>query len=188
MASSKTNFSKIAENLISFGLADQSDALSKNKPLDYSERRVKRTSQLEAIISQIGWPTIALVGKEASWAAWLIAQHSDHSPSLQKKCLELVHSAYQQNQINPLNFAYLTDRVAVNLNQPQIFGTQWSDETTPHPIADQDNLDLRRLSVGLTPFEFSLAIRQKSKTWDEVETESPLSPQFDLGRFHCSRL
>lgn len=52
--------------------------------------------------------------------------------------------------------AYLTDRVAMNEGRPQIYGTQISDvkdgEGVPWPIADPQQLDARRASVGLPPF------------------------------------
>ena len=41
---------------------------------------------LDAIIDEIGYPTIDLVGEKASDATWLIIQHSIGNPAFMRKC------------------------------------------------------------------------------------------------------
>jgi len=53
----------------------------------------ENTKILKQIILEYGWPTISMAGKEASNAAWVIAQHADHDISFQKLCLSLLKQA-----------------------------------------------------------------------------------------------
>ncbi len=65
----------------------------------------KLMQQLEAIITKHGWPTISLVGKDASFYAFLVLQHAD--PSYQKKYLPLLKEAAAKNDANKSNIATL---------------------------------------------------------------------------------
>jgi hypothetical protein len=85
---SKERLQNIAQELIAMGLDDQNMRIEvfekKNKEAWNSELDRKNAQRLKEIIKGIGWPTISKVGVEASWAAWLIAQHADHNPRFQK--------------------------------------------------------------------------------------------------------
>lgn len=117
-------------------------------PKDYA-----RTARLKEIVMEHGWPTTDLVGEEASSAAWLVAQHADFDVAFQQQALGLLRSAVEQGQADPTELAYLTDRVAVNLDEPQTYGTQIrcrSGEPSPAtPIIDEPRVDDLRESVGL---------------------------------------
>jgi hypothetical protein len=85
---------KISQELIKMGLRDQKMRIESQNPSENvkfnPEVDKANTSRLKTIIDKIGWPTISKVGEEASYAAWLIAQHADHDVSFQKKCLKLM--------------------------------------------------------------------------------------------------
>ncbi len=120
-----------------------------------SEIDKDNTEYLRKLVEQEGWPSISLVGEEASQAAWLIAQHADHDPEFQSRCLEFM-KALPDNEVNPANLAYLEDRVRVSKGYPQLYGTQFyegGDFFGPRPIEDIDELDNRRRAVGLKPFK-----------------------------------
>lgn len=116
---------------------------------------------LDSILSVISWPTIDLVGREASNAAWLIAQHSDEDVGFQIKCYSLIREAFLENKINRENFAYITDRILINLNFPQLYGTQFSIITLNDgkkdiefkPISNIDFVDFRRRFMGMPPIK-----------------------------------
>jgi hypothetical protein len=115
----------------------------------------KHTARLREIVEAIGWPTIPLVGKKASSAAWLIAQHADKDIAFQQHSLVLMRKA-PLHSIDLTELAYLEDRVLVNEGKPQLYGTQFyvHDGTfQPRPISDREHLDQRRKSVGLKVFE-----------------------------------
>ena len=114
----------------------------------------KLIAELEAIIHRYGWPTISLVGKQANNAAFLILQHAD--TNLQKKYFLLLKEAAGKREANPADAAMMEDRILMADGKKQIYGTQLTinDQTkkwTVHPIEDEQNVDVRRASVGLPP-------------------------------------
>lgn len=115
----------------------------------------ENTEFLERIIEEKGWPTISMVGEDASQAAWLLIQHADHKPELQARCLELLKSL-PADEIRQANVAYLEDRVRVSQDRPQLYGTQFKridGNLEPYSIEDIDTLDERRALMGLETFE-----------------------------------
>ncbi len=122
----------------------------------------KHQARLKEIIVKYGWPGLNMVGKDASQSAWLIAQHADMDPALQKKCLELMKAA-PKGEVDPSNVAYLTDRVLIGEKKKQLYGTQLVGKNgvlEPQPIEDEANVDKRRAEVGLPPLADYLKIAQ----------------------------
>lgn len=115
----------------------------------------QNTEYLEKIVEEYGWPTISMVGNEASQAAWLLVQHADHKPEFQAKCLELLKTL-PKTEVRPANIAYLEDRVRVAQGKPQLYGTQFykaGDKVAPRLIEDESRLEERRAEMGLETFE-----------------------------------
>jgi hypothetical protein len=112
-----------------------------NEPLFH-----QHAERLKDILAKHGWPGFSLVGEKASFAAWIIAQHSDHDLDFQVECLGMLHAAVCYREAKPRNLAYLIDRVLKNSGQPQIFGTQYH-----HPILDEAHVDERRALYGMEP-------------------------------------
>ena len=117
----------------------------------------KNTHLLKEIIDQFGWPTIPMVGKKASFFAWLIAQHADHDIQFQKKVLKLLKGLYMENNIvDPKNVAFLTDRILVTEGKKQIFGTQFytngRGNLVPRPIKNKKEMIILRKKYNLPPF------------------------------------
>jgi hypothetical protein len=50
----------------------------------------ENAERLDALVKQYGWPGISSVGLDGSRAAWLVAQHSICTPSLQRKFCNLL--------------------------------------------------------------------------------------------------
>lgn len=126
-------------------LVDAQDAIDK-----------KLLQQLESIIAQHGWPTISLVGKEASGVAFLIIQHADLE--YQKKYLPLLKEAADKNEARKLEVAMLEDRILMREGKKQIYGSQLRSNPDTgklelYPIEDEENVDKRRASVGLMPMK-----------------------------------
>ena len=118
------------------------------------EADAQNTMWLDEIIGQYGWLNYSLVGEDAAQAAFLIIQHS---PSLQfqKKCLQLLKQAVNQNEADKISLAYLTDRIRTSDGKPQIYGTQGQTNPdgsiAPFPIEDEEHVDERRQAIGLEP-------------------------------------
>src|SRR6266481_3961143 len=116
----------------------------------------KNTTRLKEIVEEIGWPGISKVGPTSSNNAWLLAQHSDHDIAFQIECLTLM-KAEQKNEVAQKNIAFLEDRILVNKGLPQIYGTQFKKDSfgkwLPKPIENRNDLNVRRLGMGLESFE-----------------------------------
>lgn len=118
----------------------------------------ENTAYMKQVVSEYGWPTISLVGKQAAHAAWLLVQHADLDQAFQQQCLTLMERV-SEGEIKPVNIAYLTDRLLVAKNKPQEYGTQFHKEHPgdtnwePHPIRDRDNVDARRQQKGMQTFQ-----------------------------------
>ena len=115
------------------------------------------TVQLKKIIKQYGWPTLSLVGKDGTEAAWLIVQHADFDVRFQEACLRLMKAQIPKKEISLHHIAYLTDRILVNRGKKQIFGTQFyknnQGQLVPRLIKDIKLLDKRRKEFNLPPFQ-----------------------------------
>lgn len=118
---------------------------------------LENVKKLKTIIQKIGWPDTGLVGQRASHFAWLIAQHADCDIRFQERCLKLLKEKQRQKKSDPIEIAYLTDRIRVNRGKKQVYGTQFyinkNRDLVPRPIQDKKNLDKWRKKVGLENFE-----------------------------------
>ena len=116
-------------------------------------RDYTRAQRLKEIVADHGWPTWSLVGEAGGTAAWVVAQHADFDPDFQTEMLELMRAAVDAGEADPVELAYLEDRVLVNTGQPQRWGTQVRCRAgvpaPATPIVDEATLDDRRTTLGL---------------------------------------
>ena len=143
----------IATELLAMAQVDQEMRTTAIKDVSQWDRSVdqKNTARIKAIIGEIGWPTIAKVGAEASQSAWLLVQHATAEPEFMKRCLTLMQDA-EVGDVAPAHMAYLEDRVLTMAGKPQMYGTQFrliAGVIEPLPIEDPDHVDERRARVGL---------------------------------------
>ena len=175
-------YKSIAEKIIALKTADLNlrDRLTQKGQLDkgYNEEMSTLHNSnaliLNEIIDRVGYPTISKVGKEANKAAWLVIQHSIGQPDFMKKCAKLLEVAVNENQANSRNLAFLTDRIAVLGDQPQLFGTQfeWNEDgvLSPNHFDDLLSVNKRRKSIGLRTLVQQTEIMRKRT---ENENQSP---------------
>jgi hypothetical protein len=136
------------------------DKLSPEQRAEYDkvEAGVKQTDQantawLKAIVAKQGWPTIGLVGGDGANAAWLLVQHADADPKVQRECLDLM-AQLPRAQVSQSKIAYLTDRVLLAEGKKQVYATQFTladGKWIPSPLEDAENVDQRRAAAGLSP-------------------------------------
>lgn len=155
------DYKGIAEKIIDLKIADvtlrgklvQRGQLSEGYNEEMKRLHNKHAKILNGIIDAIGYPTIEKVGKEATEATWLVIQHSIGQPWFMRKCAELLERAVTEHKADPINLAYLTDRIAVLEGRPQRYGTQFDwDETgrlSPNRVDNPTAVDERRKSIGL---------------------------------------
>lgn len=145
-------YPELADELLRMAKTDQDmriqavkDMSAWNDDIDHAN-----TVRLKEIVREYGWPTISLVGPEASQAAWLLVQHAYADPDFMKHCLELMKVVGRD--VAPANVAFLEDRLLTMEDKPQIYGTQFhkqGDTWVPLPIRNPDRVDDLRASVGL---------------------------------------
>lgn len=121
---------------------------------------------LDSVIQQRGFPTIRMVGWEAADAAWLILQHAPLAH--QEKYLGTLDSLAKRGEIRWSNYAMLQDRVLLNKQHTQLYGSQVqvdaAGEVTEVPLLYPGYVHKFRKFAGMKPYEDYIAgIRAKYK-------------------------
>jgi hypothetical protein len=116
---------------------------------------VQLTIELKQIVDQKGWPTIALVGIEASNAAMLVLTHTpDHAWQLQ--LLPTLEQLADAGKIDPSGLALVVDKELVSEGQLQRYGSQFkavNGGMAMYGVEDPDGLDKRRATALLSPMK-----------------------------------
>ncbi len=122
---------------------------------------VENVRRLKVIVDQRGWPTSALVGREASTAAFLIVQHATHDLPFMKRCLALMEPHLDDGTVRRADYALLWDRTSLQSGRKQRYGSQVefkNGKWTVQPCEDPKNLDARRKKMGLPPMKVYLRV------------------------------
>lgn len=147
---------------------------------------------LEQIIAQIGWPTPNQVGEEASQAAWLIVQHAISLPNFMRGCLSLMKTERDTGDIDPVNIAFLSDRIAKYENRPQSYGTQFDNGVDGRLMvykldASAEQVNQRRLAIGLNSFEERLAELEEQLTSEQFQLPAEKERQTEQENYDAWR-
>jgi hypothetical protein len=121
------------------------------------ETDTKLTAELKEIIAKDGWPTIALVGYDASNAAMLILTHTrDHAWQL--GLLPQLEELADKGKIDGSALALVIDKELVAEGQLQRYGSQFkvlpNGEIAMYGVEDPATLDARRARVFLPPMDW----------------------------------
>jgi hypothetical protein len=153
------------------GLSTSSMSREAKDSLWRIQKRIDLDNQqwLAEEINKNGWPGIYKTGETGDNMAWLIVQHADNDTSFQKKCLQLLKLALLNNETNIHNIAYLEDRVRINTNRKQLYGTQFENvvkegktiDLVLKPTEDLICLNKRRSYMNLPPVEEYLNASRK---------------------------
>jgi len=113
---------------------------------------------LKRVLDQFDWVDIERFGEAASQRAWLLAQHADTDIDFQSLALSRMQPYVDKGGVSKQNYAFLWDRVAVNQDRPQRYGTQPAGgcvdgRLEPAPMEEPDSVDVRRAAMGLGPLE-----------------------------------
>ena len=111
---------------------------------------------LQNIFIKHGYPNTDLIGTQGEDDFWLLVQHQDEHPDFQGEVLVKMKTEADRGKASMINYAYLLDRVNVNTNKPQVYGTQMTLNATktsfePRLTQEPEKLDERRKNVGLDP-------------------------------------
>lgn len=148
----------LALQLIKAGGLDQSVRILMRYDKEAMRKEIKKVDSMNLVfirrvIKDNGYPGISQVGTSAGEAAFLLVQHADRDTTFQNKVLADMKKLLGKKDVAPENYALLTDRVMVNTQGKQLYGTQFEDVKTKklYPIVDSVNVDKRRQAVGLSP-------------------------------------
>ncbi|AKQ68319.1 hypothetical protein A176_005231 [Myxococcus hansupus] len=131
-----------------------------------AEIDARNTSWLKEVIAKQGWPGRDLVGKRATFAAWLLVQHADQDVAFQLGVLPMLEQAVARGEGSAKELAYLTDRVLVNTGKPQRYATQLEEvdgKMVPKALEDPEKVNARRAAVGLDSLEEYLAVVEQMR-------------------------
>jgi hypothetical protein len=108
-------------------------------------------ARFKNIVARVGFPTLAMVGREGVQHAWLLTQHADSDLAFQKQVLAVLE-ARPEGEIRLGDLAMLEDRVRVHEGRPQRYGRDFDLKTMqPTPIEDPGHVDERRAQMHLMP-------------------------------------
>jgi hypothetical protein len=149
---------------------------------DMSAADVQLTLKLKQIVEQKGWPTIALVGIQASNAAMTILTHTaDHG--WQSQLLPTLEQLADVGKIDPSSLALVVDRELVSEGRLQRYGSQFKaveGGMAMYGVEDPDQLDQRRAKALLPPmtvYRETLERMYHLKATNAIVSATPAAPK-----------
>jgi hypothetical protein len=123
--------------------------------------------KIKLLLDKYGWLGADVIGEKGNSTLFLVIQHSDLTT--QQKYLPMMREAVKRGKAKGSALALLEDRVALGEGKKQIYGSQIGTNMNTKlnyvlPLEDPDNVDKRRLEVGLQPLA-EYVIRWQIK-WD----------------------
>jgi hypothetical protein len=131
--------------------------------------------KVEAILQKYGWLGADILGHEGNNTLFMVIQHSDLAT--QEKYLPVMRNAVKEGNAKAGSLALLEDRIVLFQGKLQIYGSQvgWdmkSNEYFMYPLADPDNVDERRTTMGLPPL--SIYLNELGMKWDVEQYKKDL--------------
>jgi len=121
---------------------------------------------IKAYSDDYGWIDSKRFGSPISNHAWILVQHADRHPNFQADILSRMEPYVEAGETSKKNYAYLWDRVAVNNDRLQRYGTQptWvcdsEGDMALKPLENPAAVNERRAAMGLNTVEAGLAQMQ----------------------------
>lgn len=115
----------------------------------------KNLEELEVLLQEKGWPKRSQVGPEAAGAAFFVIQHSN--AEAQQKYISVFEKRCRENEADCNQYALMFDRMRINQNLPQRFGTHHyldpaaGSTNELYPLEDETRVDEWRKELGLEP-------------------------------------
>lgn len=140
------------------------------------------TLELKQIVEQKGWPTIALVGLEASNAAMVVLTHTaDHAWQLQ--LLPQLEQLADAGKIEASSLALVIDRELVSEGRLQRYGSQFkvlNGGMAMYGVEEPAQLDRRRAQALLPPIKVyreQLEAMYHLKATNTIVSATPPAPK-----------
>ncbi len=107
--------------------------------------------EISKIIENMGYQGRLQVGTEYEDVMFLVIQHSNIE--MIEKYLPILKQEVKNRNLKPRTIAYLTDRLMLLKNKPQVYGTQYFDKNGERELYEIENVNkvnYRRFKVGLS--------------------------------------
>jgi hypothetical protein len=123
----------------------------------------------KAIFEKYGYPSFKLVGKEKSHEYWIIVLNCDTDVDFQLAVLKIMDSLILKEDADANDYAYLSDRVRINLGMKQVYGTQLHFNESrqsyePYELNMPEEVDKRRAELQLgTLADYIQVVNKKSE-------------------------
>ena len=149
-------------------LQQRDQKVRSDKPIDMilmSKIDRENTIFVKDIIKAFGWPTSDLVGKEGMRALFLIIQHAVHDLEFQKQGLLEFKSLLKTDSSFMSKIVYLSDRIAMQENRAQKYGTQGNcvaGKFIVYTLENNELVDQYRTEAGLMPIGEYITIVEKN--------------------------
>lgn len=117
----------------------------------------RNLEELDKLIVSKGWPERSQVGAQAASAAFFVIQHSN--ARTQEKYMGLFEAACRKGEGNWQQYALMFDRMRMNQDKPQRFGTHTYLDPSKgrvdelYPLEDESKVDEWRKEIGLEPLK-----------------------------------
>jgi hypothetical protein len=130
-------------------------------------------------LNTYGWPKISEVGERGNTALFGALQHAPLKT--QQKYYSFLEKAFKEGRLPALLYSEFVDRVLLREGKKQLYGNQYSYKPNSmnlyvQPLVDPENVDERRLQIGLGHFAYFL--QGQGLTWD-VEEYKRNMPQYE---------
>jgi hypothetical protein len=131
------------------GLIKLDQDMRTNAPYD-GVKDIQIQMEATSIIEHCGWDLIARSDRENIHSLFIIVQHANKFT--RNKYFKKFEEYSKTGYLAPRSLALMQDRMLMDNNQPQIYGTQIivkNDKQSIWPIKDGEKVDERRLNIGL---------------------------------------
>jgi uncharacterized protein DUF6624 len=111
---------------------------------------------LRNLIDGGGFPAASDVGEVGVHLAWILLQHADQAPDLQRRLLPILAKRYEERELSPTDLARYTDRVLLAMKKPQRYGTQFDWQSRTFKLPDHRTvaeINAHRRELGLMSLE-----------------------------------
>jgi hypothetical protein len=147
------------------------------------QKDAENLAKVEAILDTRGWLGPDIVGNDGASALFLVIQHAN-LPT-QQKYLPMMRAAVKAGKAQGNSLALLEDRVALGEGRRQTYGSQLAFDPKQKkyyvsPLADPDNVDARRVAVGLPPL--AEYVKNWALVWDVADYKKHLAEYEKLER------
>lgn len=111
-------------------------------------------NQVTGIIDTFGWLGISQIGRLANTTLWIVLQHG--SVASKEKYAPLLLASVKEKESQAIHYARLIDRMLINSDKPQLYGTQVNYEGEKpqfYLIKNAEKINKRRSEIGLGPIQ-----------------------------------